>query len=129
MTPLRTATAPVYLQGLKTSEEIQQEQLLRQAWDAPGSPFAGQPFNPSAVNWGSECGGRNLSSAAVDASMHTSNAELLTPSGSSSGPDYDSMIAAAQGPEERAKLQAMQAKRLSRLEVMNSGQPDSAKRA
>jgi hypothetical protein len=37
------------------------------------------------------------------------------------------MIAAAQGPEERAKLQAMQAKRLSRVESMNSGPPDSEK--
>jgi hypothetical protein len=118
----------VCLQGLKTSEEIQQEQLLRQAWDAPGSPFAGQAFNPSAVNWGSEGGGRNLSSAA-DAPMNSPNADLASTSGSSSGPDYDSMIAAAQGPEERAKLQAMQAKRLSRLESMNSGQPDSATRA
>eukprot|EP01052_Picozoa_sp_SAG31_P034441 SAG31_NODE_4026_length_3653_cov_19.795442_5_plen_50_part_00 len=33
--------------GKKTDEEVRQEELLRQAWDAPGSPFAGQPFDPS----------------------------------------------------------------------------------
>lgn len=38
--------------GLKTSDEMSQEDMLKQAWDAPGSPFAGQPFNPEAVNWG-----------------------------------------------------------------------------
>lgn len=115
---------------------MQQEDMLRQAWDAPGSPFAGQPFNPSAVNWGGAGGaggvdggpGPNLSTTAVGATMSTSNSE---PDASSrgSGPDYDSMIAAAQGPGERAKLQAMQAKRLSRVESMSSGQPDSPNKA
>lgn len=38
--------------GLQTSDEMSQEEMLKQAWDAPGSPFAGQPFNPDAVNWG-----------------------------------------------------------------------------
>ncbi|KAL8273927.1 hypothetical protein Esti_002250 [Eimeria stiedai] len=36
-------------QGLKTPEEIQQEDILRQAWDAEGSPFKGQPFDPSVL--------------------------------------------------------------------------------
>ncbi|KAL8450343.1 hypothetical protein Emag_003189 [Eimeria magna] len=36
-------------QGLKTPEEIQQENILRQAWDAEGSPFKGQPFDPSVL--------------------------------------------------------------------------------
>ena len=43
--------------GKKTTEETRQEDLLRQAWDAPGSPFAGQPFDPSAVNWGGSAPG------------------------------------------------------------------------
>ncbi|KAL8432079.1 hypothetical protein ACSSS7_004882 [Eimeria intestinalis] len=36
-------------QGLKTPEEIQQENILRQAWDAEGSPFKGQPFDPNVL--------------------------------------------------------------------------------
>lgn len=88
--------------------------MLRQAWDAPGSPFAGQPFNPSAVNWsgGGGGGGQNMS---------------FPSSRASSSPDYHSMIAAAQGPDERARLQAMQAKRLSRVESISSGQSADAK--
>lgn len=114
---------------------MQQEDMLRQAWDAPGSPFAGQPFNPSAVNWGSAGGaggvgggsGPSLSTTAAGATMNSPKSVPDAGSRSISGPDYDSMIAAAQGPEERAKLQAMQAKRLSRVESMNSGPPDSEK--
>ena len=55
-------------------------------------------------------------------SVNSSNADSGTNARASSGPDYDSMIAAAQGPEERAKLQAMQAKRQARVESMNSAQ-------
>ena len=115
------------MQGLKPSEEIQQEDMLRQAWDAPGSPFAGQPFDPSAVNWGGGAGGdaRNVSNTTMGTPVNSSNADSGN-ARASSGPDYDSMIAAAQGPEERAKLQAMQAKRLSRVESMNSAQSDGA---
>lgn len=40
--------------GLKSIEEMQQEELLRQAWDKPGSPFAGQEFDPAAVHWGGD---------------------------------------------------------------------------
>eukprot|EP00300_Choanocystis_sp_HF-7_P010522 c16990_g1_i2.p3 GENE.c16990_g1_i2~~c16990_g1_i2.p3 ORF type:complete len:114 (+),score=30.55 c16990_g1_i2:602-943(+) len=38
--------------GLPTSEELKNQELLRKAWDAPNSPFAGQPFDPSVVNFG-----------------------------------------------------------------------------
>jgi len=37
-------------QGLPTSDELNQRELLRKAWDAEGSPFKGTPFDPSAVN-------------------------------------------------------------------------------
>ncbi|KYF49919.1 NudC family protein [Toxoplasma gondii ARI] len=39
------------LRGEKTSDELEKEELLRKAWDAEGSPFAGTPFNPSLVNF------------------------------------------------------------------------------
>ncbi|CDJ38961.1 nuclear movement domain-containing protein, putative [Eimeria tenella] len=38
------------MQGLKTPEEIEQEKILRDAWDAEGSPFKGLPFDPSVLN-------------------------------------------------------------------------------
>ena len=44
-------------QGMQSSEEQRQEEILKQAWDAPGSPFAGQPFDPRAVNWGGSAPG------------------------------------------------------------------------
>ena len=36
--------------GLPTSEEEQQMELLKKAWDAEDSPFKGQPFDPSKFN-------------------------------------------------------------------------------
>ncbi|CBZ56082.1 putative nuclear movement domain-containing protein [Neospora caninum Liverpool] len=39
------------LRGEKTSDELQKEELLRKAWDAEGSPFAGTPYDPSLVNF------------------------------------------------------------------------------
>lgn len=36
--------------GLPTTEEEQQMEVLRKAWDSPGSPFRGTPFDPSKVN-------------------------------------------------------------------------------
>jgi len=36
--------------GLPSSEELTQQDLLRKAWDAEGSPFAGQAFDPSVLN-------------------------------------------------------------------------------
>jgi len=36
--------------GLPTSDELQQQDLLKKAWDAEGSPFKGQPFDPSVLN-------------------------------------------------------------------------------
>lgn len=38
--------------GLPSSDDIKNEDLLRAAWDADGSPFKGQPFDPSKVNFG-----------------------------------------------------------------------------
>jgi hypothetical protein len=38
-------------QGLPTSEEMTQQDMLRKAWDAEGSPFKGTPFDPSAINF------------------------------------------------------------------------------
>ena len=37
--------------GMPTSEEMQNEDMLRKAWDAEGSPFKGQPFDPSMVSF------------------------------------------------------------------------------
>ncbi|XP_065301716.1 nudC domain-containing protein 3 [Dermacentor albipictus] len=36
--------------GRKTPQEEKVENLLREAWDKDGSPFKGQPFDPSIVN-------------------------------------------------------------------------------
>ena len=38
--------------GKPTSDEMKNEDMLRAAWDAEGSPFKGQPFDPSMVNMG-----------------------------------------------------------------------------
>jgi len=35
--------------GLPTSDQLSQEDMLRKAWDADGSPFKGQPFDPSVL--------------------------------------------------------------------------------
>jgi hypothetical protein len=37
--------------GLPSTEEEQQQEMLRKAWDAEGSPFKGQPFDPSKLNF------------------------------------------------------------------------------
>lgn len=34
-----------------TSDQIQQEEMLRKAWDADGSPFKGQPFDPNILQF------------------------------------------------------------------------------
>lgn len=39
--------------GLPTSEEEQQMEMLKKAWDAEGSPFKGTPFDPSKLNMNS----------------------------------------------------------------------------
>ena len=36
--------------GLPTTEEEQQLNMLKKAWNAEGSPFKGQPFDPSQFN-------------------------------------------------------------------------------
>ena len=36
--------------GQPTSDEMQNEELLRRAWDAEGSPFRGTPYDPSKVS-------------------------------------------------------------------------------
>lgn len=36
--------------GLPTTEEEKQLETLKMAWDAEGSPFKGQPFDPSKFN-------------------------------------------------------------------------------
>jgi len=40
------------MRGLPTTEEEQQQELLKQAWNAEGSPFKGTPFDPSQLNIG-----------------------------------------------------------------------------
>ena len=35
---------------------LQNEDVLRKAWDAEGSPFKGTPFDPSALNMGGGAG-------------------------------------------------------------------------
>lgn len=35
--------------GLPTSEQVKTNEMLRKAWDCEGSPFKGQPFDPSLV--------------------------------------------------------------------------------
>jgi hypothetical protein len=37
--------------GLPTSEEEQQMEMLKKAWNAEDSPFKGQPFDPSKFNF------------------------------------------------------------------------------
>ena len=37
--------------NLPTSDEMQNEDMLRKAWDAEGSPFKGTPFDPKMVNF------------------------------------------------------------------------------
>ncbi|EWS74424.1 nuclear movement protein (macronuclear) [Tetrahymena thermophila SB210] len=44
--------------GLPSTEEEQQLEALKKAWNAEGSPFKGQPFDPSKFNIGG--GGMNL---------------------------------------------------------------------
>ncbi|XP_055322247.1 nudC domain-containing protein 3 [Sitodiplosis mosellana] len=39
------------LKGQPTSDQIKQQELLRKAWDAEGSPFKGQPFDPNIVQF------------------------------------------------------------------------------
>jgi len=36
--------------GLPTTEEEKQHEMLKKAWNAEGSPFKGQPFDPSKFN-------------------------------------------------------------------------------
>lgn len=36
--------------GLPTTEEESQQEMLKKAWNAEGSPFKGQPFDPSKFN-------------------------------------------------------------------------------
>ena len=36
--------------GLPTTEEEKKLEALKEAWNKPGSPFAGQPFDPSMFN-------------------------------------------------------------------------------
>eukprot|EP00744_Colponema_vietnamica_P014717 GILI01020605.1.p1 GENE.GILI01020605.1~~GILI01020605.1.p1 ORF type:complete len:201 (+),score=57.95 GILI01020605.1:73-603(+) len=35
--------------GLKTSDELTTEDVIKKAWDAEGSPFKGQPFDPNLI--------------------------------------------------------------------------------
>lgn len=37
--------------GELTSTQIQQQQILKNAWDLDGSPFKGVPFDPNAVQF------------------------------------------------------------------------------
>ena len=37
--------------GLPTSKMFENENLMNRAWNAPGSPFAGQKFDMSKVNF------------------------------------------------------------------------------
>ena len=46
--------------GKPTSEEMKNEEMLRKAWDAEGSPFKGTPFDPKMVNFGTEGGAGGL---------------------------------------------------------------------
>ncbi|XP_075973620.1 nudC domain-containing protein 3 [Anticarsia gemmatalis] len=38
------------MQGLPTSDEIRNIDILKKAWNAPGSPFQGQKFDPNILN-------------------------------------------------------------------------------
>ena len=42
--------------GQLTSDEMKNEDILRKAWDAEGSPFKGQPFDPSVLKMGGNVG-------------------------------------------------------------------------
>ena len=42
--------------NLPTSDEMQNEDMLRKAWDAEGSPFKGTPFDPKMVNFNGGAG-------------------------------------------------------------------------
>ena len=42
--------------NLPTSDEMQNEDMLRKAWDAEGSPFKGTPFDPKMVNFSGGAG-------------------------------------------------------------------------
>merc|ERR1719183_2967848 len=42
--------------GLPTSDEMKNEDMLRKAWDAEGSPFKGTPFDPKMVNFSGGAG-------------------------------------------------------------------------
>jgi hypothetical protein len=43
--------------GKPTSDDMKNEEMLRKAWDAEGSPFKGTPFDPSKINLGGGAGG------------------------------------------------------------------------
>ena len=43
--------------GRPSSDELKNEDMLRKAWDAEGSPFKGTPFDPSKINMGGGGGG------------------------------------------------------------------------
>ena len=43
--------------GKPTSDDMKNEDMLRAAWDAEGSPFKGQPFDPSRINLNGGGGG------------------------------------------------------------------------
>jgi hypothetical protein len=43
--------------GKPSSDDLKNEDMLRKAWDAEGSPFKGQPFDPSKLNMGGGGGG------------------------------------------------------------------------
>jgi len=45
--------------GLPTTDEEKQMDMLKMAWNAEGSPFKGQPFDPSKLNLSSS-GGMNM---------------------------------------------------------------------
>lgn len=46
--------------GLPTTEEEQQLEAMKRAWNAPGSPFEGTPFDPSKFNIPKNQGGYPL---------------------------------------------------------------------
>ena len=46
--------------GKATSDELKNEDMLRKAWDAEGSPFKGQPFDPGLVSFSGGAGGASM---------------------------------------------------------------------
>ena len=36
--------------GKPTSEQLKTAEVMKDAWNAPNSPFAGMPFDPSVLN-------------------------------------------------------------------------------